>query len=134
MKRILIPIATVLALSGCVTTADSQPVNNRYKDYVVEHGLESVQKVTAFKYQGWKSLDDRHLVLSTSINRSYLVTLDHFCDGLRNANTIKVNQGMSSRLSTRFDSITVPQSMQSKCTIKEIHVLNKVQNKEINKL
>jgi len=123
----------VLGLGACAVTSNNIK-SDLYEEYAKNQQLEELKKISAFRFQGWSALDDEHLIISVSLHKSYLVTLDHRCDGLSYATSIKVNQYMSSSLSSRFDSISVPKSMGPKCTFKSIHKLTKEQAKEIQKL
>ena len=139
MKFLLILFATSILLSGCATSdKTTKPKKSIYQNYIEANKLESLDKITSFRFHGWRSLDNKNLIISTRINRPYLVQLKNYCSELRFAHTIIVNSS-GSTLSSKFDSIQVfdtstPHHYREKCFIKNLYQLSKEQADEIGKL
>ena len=136
MKYKIIMSVVLSLLVGCVTNPNMslQARVDAYADYIEQQRLISQDKIRTFKYSGWRALSNNYLIISASPSRKYLIEVNGFCSNLYHAQIIGVNQGMSSNLVTRFDSISVPESPGVKCFIKSIYKVNKVQIKEISAL
>ncbi|MGX5175523.1 DUF6491 family protein [Aliikangiella sp. IMCC44653] len=122
----------LVACAGQQTTAKQRA--QLYSDYVAKHKIESVERISAFKFHGWRSLDSNHLIISTSVSRNYLLTLHTSCFELEHAHGIVVNNRFGSSLQSGFDSISTAGMPQQKCTIKSIHPLTKEQADEVTGL
>jgi hypothetical protein len=117
---------------GCNTTGENKTKRVQiYQDYIKSNQLVAIDKIVNFRFNNWKSLDDQHLILSATLKRQYLITLKHFCNDLRSAVSIGLNQSMNSRLDAKFDSIIVPGDFKQECRISTIHQLDKNQEKEV---
>lgn len=136
MKKALVIAAMMSVLAGCAATTQHNASNQAavVYDYVTSHQLQSLEKITAFKFQGWRSLDNKHLIISTSHKRPYLIALQNRCNELRHARGIAINANGTNTLHAGFDSITVPQFPQRKCFIKSIYRLTKEQADEVTQL
>jgi len=139
---LIIGLSLAAILSGCASksTLSYDEKNLAYGDFIAINKLESLKNIRAFRLHGWQSLTNDYLILSTSFRKKYLVEVGGFCPDLGSAQTIMVNQGSSSILSARFDSISVVGNSfdgnnfgghQMKCQIKSIHQIDKAQAKEI---
>lgn len=123
-----------ILLSSCKNIPKN---NDRFKvfdNYITSNNLKSVDRITSFKFQGWNSLDNSHLILSSSFSKNYLVRLSQYCNDLTFSNQILIDQKQSHSLSTYFDSIIIPSNHSYKCRIKNIYAISKEQRKELNKL
>ncbi len=117
-------LCAIALLGACAGKTAKDPARmHMYEDYIAAEELPALDKINAFRFHGWNSLDNRHLIVSTSVRSAYLLSLDIACTELPFANNIRINQSISSVLSARFDSITVPGRMPQKCRIKTIHAL-----------
>ncbi|MGV6851495.1 MAG: DUF6491 family protein [bacterium] len=135
MKNKFFLLLSVFLLMSCAANKQNESAQKQvYENYIRQHELKEIDTIQAFYYSGWSSLDDSHLIVTTRLNKSYLLSLNTFCDGLDFAATIKVNQSNSSRLSSRFDSISVPGNINPRCTIDRIYELSKEQRKELTSL
>lgn len=134
IKLQILAVLVALLISSCTTyrLSDSERTE-AYVNYIDSENLEKVDRVIAFKFYNWSSLGQQHLIISTHVNKAYLITLRHLCYDLRFAQTIKINS-TGSVLDSRFDSITVPQTQGLKCYIKSIHKLNSDQRDVITKI
>jgi hypothetical protein len=123
-------------LAGCSTnqSLSYQERDQAYGEYIESQELLSQDEIRTFKFNGWQSLSNNYLIISTSVSKKYLIEVSGFCSNLYHAQAIAVNQGMSSSLVTRFDSISVPDSLGNKCFIKSIYKVTKAQAKEISAL
>jgi len=127
-------------LTGCATnqSLSLQERNEAYAEYIDKQKLQSQDKIRTFNFNGWQALSNHFLIISTSPSKKYLVEVNGYCANLYHAQTIAVNQGMSSSLVTRFDSISVippmPPTLGIKCFIKSIYKITKQQAKEISAL
>jgi hypothetical protein len=122
----------VLLLTACanVKQTGKHPI---YADYISENKLEEVKKITSFRFHGWHSLDNHHLILNTSYNRPYLLSLTNYCVDLNYVNAIVVNNS-GSILQAKFDSIVPVPHRGTKCYIKSIHKITRDQVNQITSL
>ena len=139
MKKILFVLFITLIFSACSNIEkSSEKRKSIYQSYIENNKLESLDKIRSFRFHGWRSLDNKNLIISTRHNKPYLVQLRSYCGELRFANTILVNSSGSS-LQAKFDSIQVADlnSMnqhREKCPIKALYKLSKEQADEITSL
>ncbi|TQV70949.1 hypothetical protein FLL45_21725 [Aliikangiella marina] len=133
MKKLAISMMLVSVLAACASTPPPD-YGALYQNYITKNKLESLKRISAFNYRGWRSLDNEHLIINASHNKPYLITLTSPCFDLRFSHAIAINSRGTSSLYTRSDSITVPNYPQQKCFIKTIHPLTKEQADEIVKL
>ena len=127
-------VTLLVLLSGCATNGMTRAEREQaYDVFITNEKLESVSKITAFRFSGWNDLSDRHLILNVSVNRYYLVTLRSNCYGLDHSINIRVNN-TGSILQAKFDSISVPSDYNLKCYIDSIHKISKEQRKALNSL
>jgi hypothetical protein len=136
MKFLTITLVILGLLAGCATsqTLSHKERDEAYVTYIKTKALISQDKIRTFKFNGWRALSNNYLIISTSPSKKFLVEVNGFCSSLYHAQTIAVNQGMSSSLTTRFDSISLPESPGTKCFIKSIYKVTKAQVKEISAL
>ena len=133
MKYCLL-IAFLITVSGCSTTAKDSQRFDMFDNFIVEKKLKSINKIRSFQFRNWKSLDDEHLIVSSSFKNQYLITLNGFCHNLNIAQQIGLKQSMQNSLSAKFDSIVVKNNFNQECQIKTIHEINKNQEDELVKL
>jgi hypothetical protein len=130
-KSLIISLLCMLVI-GCSSTNYTKTKRVQlYQDYINSHQLVAKDTIVNFRYNNWKSLDDKHLILSGNSKRQYLITLKQFCNELRSAVSITLDQSMSSRLNAKFDSVIVPGDFQQKCRISTIHQLDRDQEIEV---
>lgn len=84
--------------------------------------------------RGWTPLDNRHLIISSTHRKSYLLTLINYCQDLTTTTGIIPHQTLSNTLDTKFDSIIVLSQRHLKCRIDSIHALDKIQHNELTAL
>lgn len=124
-------LIALFILAGCATTNMSRTERTEaYNNYIVEKELEGLDRITTFRFDGWASLGDEHLIVSTGFKRNYLLTLKSNCYDLYHANRIVINQN-GSVLQTKFDSVSVPGKFEIPCFIKSIHKITRDQKKEL---
>jgi len=124
-------IIALLVLAGCATTGMTEDEKSEaYELYIVEKKLTSLKSVSAFRFDGWGELGNKHLIVSTTFKRPYLIVLKSNCYDLRYSNGIIINN-TGSVLSAKFDSISVPNNIPMRCYIKSIYKLTKEQKKEL---
>jgi hypothetical protein len=153
MKKIrpfLMAVTSAFLLTACASsiTMNNDDRSEAYAEYVVTEKLESLDRITSFRFNGFNSLSDENIIISTGVKRAYLITFKSTCFNLRHANFIKVNNSGSS-LRVKFDSISAPQqvgmstidsisatqqTLATKCFIDTIHKLTLEQKKEIQKI
>ncbi len=102
-----------------------------YAAFIDAQELVSKNRVTQFRFQGWQPLDERHLILRSNQNRSYLIKLNTFCNELPYAQSIIMDQTSRSTLVAKFDAIKVPGQLPQKCTIDSIYEMDKVQKQAL---
>lgn len=133
----------VSALMGCANTEQTNTLTYqqklaqqqlKYDTFLAENDIEPVKKISTFRYNGWRYLDDEHLLLSASPTRPYLITLAQPCREIKWANALAINYS-GSVLMSRFDSVYVPAELgrtpARKCIIEQIHPLDKQQKKAL---
>ncbi len=119
-----ISLLLFLLLSGCNITAVNKAEKAKiYDDFITTNKLTSLKKITSFRLQNFISLDNRHLIISTTPTKSYLISLMSYCTDLQYANHIGIKRSIASVLSVKFDAILVPEIQNEKCYIKSIHQL-----------
>ena len=103
--------------------------------YLAENVISSVDKLSLFSIDSWTPLDNKHLILWTSPQRPFLLSLQRHCQDLRFAEAISLTNNTST-LHARFDAVIVQDGFFSKmpCYIEEIHPLNKAQALEVQRL
>ncbi len=127
-SKLLILLIIVLSLYGCRSGFSDQPRFQAIQDYIDKNTLPSVPQVNAFVFQGWESLDNRHVTILSNQGRSYLVSLINFCNDLSFTQNLTLKQAISSQLSTQFDAIIVNKQH---CRIKSIHQINTQQRNDL---
>jgi len=133
MKISVIIISLLLIITGCTTTATMSTTekNLAYGEYVKANNLVSKNKIVAFKFTGWQSLTTDYLIITSFVNRKYLLEINGYCNDLNYDHSIYIHQSTSTVLSAKFDSISTASNPQLKCFIKTIYPINKAQAKEI---
>ncbi len=134
MKRIITLFLLLNFLAGCAShrlTNDER--ESLYQNYLAEIKAEALDRITAFRFYGWRELGNRHLIISTSYKRNYFITLRGTCIELQYSNTIGINRSDSS-LNAKFDSIFVPSFPEQRCYIKSIHKISREQADRIDEL
>ena len=133
MKNVFFALSVSALISACASTSTmtAQEKDTAYLDYIASHQLESVDKVQSFKFNDWQSLSNKHLLVSASLNKKYLIGLKSACTDLKFSNAITVNRTNNSSLITGFDSVTALHAPGVKCFIKSIHPLTKEEAMEI---
>lgn len=130
----LISVWVFLLIAGCSTTGTSREEEvDKVSQYIADNKLESVERITTFRFYSWSELTDYHLIISTSISKPYLIELKARCNDLRFAQSIKVNQSGAS-LHAKFDSVRAVGSNFPDCFIQSIYPLTKDQAKELRSL
>lgn len=137
MKKIIVSITLALlivSLYGCSNKVNSN--YNRLKivdNFISDNNLQPQDDVFAFQFRGWSSLDDRHLIIDSGLNKEYLVQLEGYCTDLSHAVNIRINQTVSNRLQKHFDSISVlGQNFPQNCRIGEVYLLNDELKNKLN--
>ena len=132
MKKTVPLLLAVLSLCGCAST-DTVGTAPDYGAYIERHQLEELDKITSFRFDDWRSLDDEHLIISTSFSKPYLITLRNRCVDLADSHAIGIdNRG--SVLNAGFDAVYVVKRPGQKCFIETIHRLTREQADEIVRL
>jgi len=134
LKKLLLSVVLGILVVGCAThTMTRLERTAAYHEFIETEKLEPLKSITSFRFQGWSSLGEEHLIISTHINRYYLITLKSRCNDLDFANAIQVNNH-GSMLQAKFDSISIPNAMGIKCFIKTIHKITKEQRNSLWKI
>ena len=133
MKLLVILMLTAFA-SACVTNTMSKTEKTAaYNQYIESEKLEEIKSIAVFKFDGWSSLGAEHLIISTSVNKPYLIKLKNRCYDLDFAQTIVIHN-IGSSLQAKFDSISVPKNIPQKCYIEKIYKISKEQRKALVKI
>lgn len=134
MKAIVIVIVTsvLMLLTACSSnTLSLQAQNSNIRGYIAANNLKDVNTVTSFRFQGWGSLTDEFMFLSSSPKRHYLIELNGFCDDIRWAHVLRIKRQTDSTLHARFDSVFSARHPQMNCRIDKIYPITKEQRKAI---
>lgn len=134
MKMWILIFASIVLMGGC--TSNRLTIEERvslYNNHLIQIKAEEVDRITAFKFRGWRELGNRHLIVSTSLNRNYFISLRNPCIELSHSHSIGINRSDSS-LNAKFDSIFVPSFPEQRCFIKTIHKITREQADEIDDL
>ena len=122
-------LVVLLILAGCATTNMSLSERSEaYDQFIVDEELEALDRITTFRFNGWASLSNEHLIVRTGVNRNYLLTLRNNCSELYYSQAIVINQ-TGRILQTKFDSISVPGDFPLRCFIKSIYKITPEQKK-----
>ena len=120
------PIAVILAAvlaSACATTGGGpESMIKRSDDRLAKYEPyvgEPVGGFTAFNYDSWEPINRTQLVLRTTMNEAYLLTVDGTCTDLPFAHTIGVTTTGSQV--TKFDKVLV---RGHRCLIRQIQPID----------
>ncbi len=135
MKKVILSTLVMGLMLGCSSTQSLSKAekNMAYDKFVGEQSIASIDKITSFKFTGWKSLTDDYLIVTALRKKDYLLELNGGCAGLRFSNAIKLNQASSSSLDKFGDSISAvgESALATNCYIKSIHPLTQEQSQHI---
>ena len=115
-------LAGVLA-SACATTGGGGSMIQRSDDRLEKYEPylgEPVDKFTAWRYDSWEPISRTQLVLRTSMNDAYLLTVDGTCSELPFAQSIGVTTTVGHQV-TKFDKVLV---RRESCLIREIQPID----------
>jgi len=118
MKNMLALALIAVITAGCasgLSRSRGDDVLARYEPYVGE----PVHSFTAFRQQSWQPVSRTQLILWTSINDAYLLTISNNCPDLMFANAVSVSSTVSS-IST-LDHVTV---RGDRCSIQKIQPID----------
>jgi len=121
-KEIFIIMLCLIQFSCGNTAREQISLERRLFDMGLEQG-ESVSRLSSYRVNGWRSIDDENLVIATGVNDDYLVTLQAPCFDLESAIFIGFTTTAGSL--DRFESIVVegPIRRREFCRIREIFKL-----------
>jgi len=133
MKKLIILIGCVVFLSGCASkdTLTRKEKDLAYQSFVTDNKLEAMKYISTFSMRNWQSLTNHFLILSSSHKRQFLLQTKGQCFDLEYAHSLVMHQSVPSRLSINFDAIAIATYPQSKCYIKHIYPITKLQAKEL---
>lgn len=131
-STIILLLIVLLSLNACTTSnKTSSDRFDIYNSYISQNSLISKSEIYSFKFRSWNPLDNYHLILTSSHRKAYLITLKSYCNDLTFKPQIYFDQAIDNRLSSHFDSVVVPSEFSNKCAIKSIHIIDKIQKKEL---
>ncbi|MCP3674453.1 MAG: hypothetical protein GY829_08300 [Gammaproteobacteria bacterium] len=133
MQLLVVLLLTAFASACATSTMSKTEKTEAYNQFVESEKLEELKSITVFKFDGWSSLGTEHLIISTSVNRPYLIKLKNRCYDLEFAQTIAIHN-IGSSLQAKFDAISVEKNMPQKCYIEKIYKLTKEQKKTLVKI
>jgi hypothetical protein len=124
-KACVLLVAAVLA-AGCSGIPRSQRDQEQLDRYLRYAG-EPVDHITYLgHYDGWQSVSQYQLVVWTTINDAYLITVRPPCEDLQFAQRIAITQ-TGSTISSRFDSVLVKHW---RCQISEMRPIDYLRLKQ----
>jgi Family of unknown function (DUF6491) len=120
MKTLLTVVLTALLASACATQkgverTKGERLLSRYEPYIGE----PIKSFTAFRKDSWQPISRTQLVLWTTFNDAYLLTISNNCPDLPFANAVRVTSTGSS-IST-FDQVIV---RRNRCPIQTIQPID----------
>ena len=129
MKNILTITLISTLLLGCTSTTSMslKEKDNAYSQYVINESLLSKDKVTGFKFSGWKSLSDNYLIITAVHKKDYLIETKGRCVELNSSHGIKLNRSSNLAIYKLGDSISPVGKITEKCFIKSIYPITNVQ-------
>lgn len=104
MKTLLALLATTALMAGCAggtAISRSEQALEKYEPYIGE----PIRGFTAFRIDSWQTVDRDHLILWTSMNDAWLITIGGSCPDLMFTDRIRVTS-TGSQVST-FDKVIV---------------------------
>jgi len=104
MKTLLNLVAAAALAAGCAggsAIGRSEQALEKYEPYIGEQ----IRSFSAFRIDSWQSVDRDHLILWTSLNDAWLITIGGSCPDLMFADRIRVTS-TGSQVST-FDKVIV---------------------------
>lgn len=104
MKTLLTLVATTALAAGCAggtAISRSAQTMEKYEPYVGE----PIRGFTAFRIDSWQTVDRDHLILWTSMNDAWLLTIGGSCPDLMFTDRIRVTS-TGNQIST-FDKVIV---------------------------
>ena len=128
-------LALVSLVSACTSKnyLSEEEKATAYQAFIDSESLVEVKKIMGFRYNGWASLGEQHLVLYKNSHSPYLITLKRRCYDLDFTQAIKVHT-TGSVLYAKYDAVSVPDGIEVKCFIDTIHELTKEQKKALFKI
>lgn len=127
MRKFIYLFLSLLLASCSMTAVNKAEKAKIYADFIKTNHLESLKKISSFRFQSFISLDNEHLIISTSPSKSYLIALKSYCTDLIYAQHFAFKQTFPSILSVKFDAIIVPNYENQICYIESIYKLSKKQ-------
>ena len=121
MKTMTAVILAAFLVSACATTgggierSKGEQLLSKYEPYVGE----PVDSITAFRTDSWQPISRTQLVLWTTVNDAYLLTVWDTCRDLPFVQTVGVTSTSSSI--SRFDSVIV---RNDRCPIVQIQPID----------
>ena len=118
MKTLLTLALVAAVASGCasgLSRSSGDRVLERYEPYIGE----PIRGFTAFRMQSWQPVSRNQLILWTSINDAYLLTVSNNCPELMFTDTVRVTS-TASNIST-LDQVLV---RGDRCLIQKIQPID----------
>jgi hypothetical protein len=118
MKTLLVLALVAAVASGCasgLSRSSGDRVLERYEPYIGE----PIRGFTAFRMQSWQPVSRNQLILWTSINDAYLLTVSNNCPELMFTDTVRVTS-TASNIST-LDQVLV---RGDRCPIQKIQPID----------
>lgn len=133
MKHPITALIVSLFISACASSErmSFDDKDKAYVDYLAEQKVDSVKRITGFKFRSWTALTDNNLIITAVHNKHYLITTRTSCNSLYFANGIKINRSNNLALYQLGDSISPISDMPEKCFIKNIYPITKEQRQHI---
>lgn len=129
MNKIRIAVALAilsLGLAACATKP-AEPVSLADRLATRNYMLgEEVDRIRDYRINGWKDVDDWHVIITAGVRDEYLVALRNRCTEMRSATHLAFSTTVGSL--TEFDElmVTAPGGYVEHCYIKAIYKLAKV--------
>ncbi len=135
-KMIIIVLSLLLTISCSHLEKNTAQEKINFQHYISNNKLTSQKQISAFNFYGWNALDDQHLIIRSSLKKSFLIELGSKCYNMDFPNGLKIER--SGNLSVH-DNIQVLEVYNlnipsKKCFIKNIYKLTTEQAKELKAL
>lgn len=122
-------LAALLAAAGCLAAGPGVALPPAEPDpaELLRHGQPVTSIPTADQVHAFKALDNVHVMLTTSEEKRYLLTLQRDCVGLRWARHVGVTAS-DNTIWAGFDALTADGEA---CSIREIHLMGPPQGESL---
>lgn len=129
-----ITLLLIITVSACTTTDKKDALTPQQLAQQKGYELgEPVEKIMNYRLNGWNYVNTQALIISSTGNQRYLVTLRHRCQDLMNTEVIG-STSTGNALQANFDAFVVStngsrRGVEQRCYIDSIYKLSRMTEK-----